>query len=74
MKKKYPIHDCDICFKENEEIFGDCCGVKACIECDSKLHGLCSVCEKDESQPTAVTFESRAPFQGEVHFQIISQD
>lgn len=48
MRKIRPTDNCDICFKENEEIFGDCCGIKMCIECDSKLGGLCSVCEKDE--------------------------
>ncbi len=48
MKKKYPIDNCDICFKENEKILGDCCGIKMCIECDSRLGGLCSICEKEE--------------------------
>jgi hypothetical protein len=48
MRKIRPTDNCDICFKENEEIFGDCCGIKMCIECDSKLGGLCSICEKDE--------------------------
>ena len=42
------IDTCDICFEENEEIFGDCCGVKTCINCNSRFADYCCICEKNK--------------------------
>tara|TARA_Y100000748_G_C15244320_1_gene390320 strand:- start:26 stop:370 length:345 start_codon:yes stop_codon:yes gene_type:complete len=38
------MNTCNICFKEGGIIFGDSCEIIMCIECDSKLGGLCEIC------------------------------